>query len=217
MIENYDVYVLSGRERLIYYALSCALIGACTLLFFDSPYLSAAAMPLAVLLEKRVCAVLAERRRNRLRSEFVDLLYSLSSSIAVGAHMREALYEARGNLKYMQGKDQLMMGELDFMLHRIESSNESERLLLMDFAQRSGVADIRNFVEVYYICRDTGGNLLRAVNKSAQMIMDKLVTENDIRVYISQKTFEGRLIAALPIVIITFLRFISPDYLEPLY
>jgi len=49
------------------------------------------------------------------------------------------------------------------------------------------------------------------------MIADKIIVEKDIKVFISQKSFEGKIIAALPLIILMFLRLVSPEYLEPLY
>jgi len=246
MIQDYRVYEMTKREKLLFYAGGGGAVFAVAMLFFDSPGLSLAAAPLILIFEGQRCDALARRRRDRLASEFVDLLYSLAAAISVGAHMKQALCEARDNLLVMYTGDQsiasqssyftlqpvkhrrvhrrtlkpessLIVSELNEMLCKIENTNQSEKELLFDFAKRSGIEDIKNFVEVYYICRDTGGNLIHAINKSSQMIADKIIVEKDIKVFISQKSFEGKIIAALPLIILMFLRLVSPEYLEPLY
>ena len=49
------------------------------------------------------------------------------------------------------------------------------------------------------------------------MIGEKIAIKKEIAVMVSEKKFEGRIITCMPFVIIVFLRFISPEYLESLY
>ncbi len=63
-----------------------------------------------------------------------------------------------------------MMQELSYMLKRMQHGGEDELPVLRDFAMRSGLADIADFVNVYEICRASGGDLARAMNRAATII-----------------------------------------------
>jgi tight adherence protein B len=49
------------------------------------------------------------------------------------------------------------------------------------------------------------------------MLIDKIGIEKEIKTLTSQKRFEGKLISAMPVVVILFLNIASPAYIEILY
>ena len=103
------------------------------------------------------------------------------------------------------------------MIYRITEARGNDIAVLRDFEKRSRLEEVSDFVQVYAACRDTGGDMINALNKSARMIGEKIAIKKEIAVMVSQKKFEGRIITCMPFVIIVFLRFISPEYLESLY
>ncbi len=160
---------------------------------------------------------LMDKKRRLLREQFKDLLYSLSASFATGCQLPNALQDAYLNLGFLYNKNSPMMQELNHMNKSIAENRESEDQLLTDFAQRSGVEDIRNFVTVYLSCRVTGGDLNQVVANATKILMGKMAIERDIRVMTSQKQFEGRIISIMPILVIQLLNMVSPEYLDSLY
>ncbi len=214
---DYKIYQLSRDEKIKYGALCFAGILIITVLFFDSVLLGALLSPMIYFCLPVFAKIKCEKRLKTLREEFVDFLYSISSSVATGMHMGEAIAEAHGSLLVAYKGHSLLADELTEMIRKMSESNAGEKELLFDFAKRSGIDDLKSFVESYYICRDSGGDLVANVNRSTQVITDKLLIEKDMKTLISQKVFEGRIIAALPPFIILFLRITSPDYLAPLY
>jgi tight adherence protein B len=152
-----------------------------------------------------------------MRNQFGDLLYSLSASVATGRQLTIALQEAYINLGYVYKPNTPMMTELKYLNKSIAENRDSEEMLLTGFAQRSGVEDIRNFVNVYLSCRETGGDMNQVILNASEILMQKMSIERDLRVMISQKKFEGKIISAMPVLIIMFLNIASPGYLENLY
>lgn len=131
--------------------------------------------------------------------------------------MEEAMEEARENLGELYGSRGLMAGELEHMLRSIQETGEGEVELWQSFARRSGLEDAADFTQVFSACRETGGNLIQAVNKAASVIGEKIAVEMEIRTIVSQKKLEGRIITAMPAIIVVFLQAVSPDYLEVMY
>lgn len=160
---------------------------------------------------------LMAKRIKILRNQFCDLLYSLSASIATGRQLSAALQEAYKDLGYIYLPNTPMMEELRYMTKSIAENRESEESLLAGFAQRSGVVDIRNFVDVYLSCRVTGGDMNQVISNASQILLEKMAIEREIKVMTSQKQFEGKIISAMPVLVIVFLNFVSPGYLANLY
>lgn len=214
---DYNRYLLSSKERQKFLSVTIAAGFVFLYLFYDTwlvifPAAAAAFYGQRLYAEKKI-----EARREFLAVQFRDLLYSLSASIGAGRHMGEALIEAGENLSLLYEADTPMMTELAQMRQRISAAGESEERLLYDLAARSNMRDIGTFAEVYSICRESGGDLVRVIGVTSQMLLDKLTIQQDIRSYTAQKRFEGKVIGIIPTIILLFLRVTAPDYLIPLY
>lgn len=59
--------------------------------------------------------------------------------------------------------------------------------------------------------------MVAAVNKAAAVIGEKIGVEQEIRTMVSQKKLEGRIITAMPLLVILFLQTASPEYLSVMY
>ena len=217
MITDYSVYQLSKKERMQFsILLFCGALGA-SYVFYAS-FIPLLLYPLAYMrAEKAYCNYLADRRKNALLLQFRDLLYSLSSSLATGRHMEEALRESEENLLDIYGSESDLLGEIRDMLRKIKETGDSDLTVIEDFARRAALEDIEDFTEVFRACRETGGNLVVAVNKAAAIIGEKINIEREIKTMVTQKKYEGRIITMMPVVIILFLQMMSPDYLEVMY
>ncbi len=157
------------------------------------------------------------KRTRVMRNQFGDLLYSLSASIATERQLSTALQEAYVNLSYVYKPNTPMIIELKYLTKSISENRDCEETLLSGFAKRSGVEDIRNFVNVYLTCRETGGDMNQVISNASEILMQKMSIEREIRVMVSQKKFEGKIISVMPVLIIMILNIVSPGYLENLY
>jgi tight adherence protein B len=186
-------------------------------IFYGSIGFSAVCGLSVILLTEQYKKYLDTKRTRLLRNQFGDLLYSLSASVATGRQLSSALQEAYLNMGYVYKDNTPMMIELKYMVKSIAENQESEETILSGFAQRSGVEDIRNFVSVYLTCRSTGSDINQVILNASEILLQKMSIEREIRVMTSQKQFEGKIISAMPVVIILFLNITSPGYLENLY
>lgn len=217
MKTDYKKYKLSKGERMKFIPVayvSCTLLAY---LFYRSIILSLILGLFFVFAEKYYSDYLLGRQKEEMRRQFKDLMYSLSSSVASGRYMSEALLEAQKNLEMIYGKEALMVKELNGINKSISESRERIEDVLYDFAERSANEDIRNFVEVYNICQKTGGDIQRVISNTTGVILDKMQMQREIKTLMAQKQFEARIVSIMPLVIIIFLNLISPDYLSPLY
>ena len=214
---DYQIYILSAKERRLVDVTIAALLGVVGFLFFQSLIL----LMLFPLIRKKGHQLYADyrkkERQKRLLQEFRDFLFSLSASFATGRHMTEAMKEAKSALEHIYGTKGLLAEELRYMLKAIDETGQSEQIVFGNFANRTGLEDICLLAEVYAVCRSTGGNMAAAVNKAAALLTEKIHLEMEIETMLSQKKLEGTMIALMPAVMIIFLLWMSPAYLEPMY
>ena len=216
-MEDYRKYKLNQREKIFFFAAGYGVIIYLSYLFYHSVFLSIAVGFSAIAFKKQCCEFMNNRRKKEIVIEFKDLLYSLSASIATGRYITEALLDSEENIKMIHGDKSIMYKELQFINKQIGENHVAEEIALMDFAQRSGIEDIRSFVEIYSICKYTGGNLQSVISSTSDTIMEKIKLQQDIKNLMLEKQFEGRIVGVIPIVIISFLNISSPSYLAPLY
>lgn len=214
---TYSVYELNRSEKMKFLSFcGLGLMGA-SFLFYHSFFLALLVSLLAFPGLKPYSSYLAEKRRRELKEQFRDVLYSVSASFSAGRQMPEALCEAERNIRLIFGEDSLIAAELSYMVKRLNEYRESEEEILKDFAFRTNIEDISDFVNIYLTCRETGGDLIRVLSKASEIIMDKISIEKEIRTITAQKRFEAKILTAIPFVIILFLQLASPDYLSPMY
>ena len=214
---DYCEYIPERKERIKYYSLCVTGFAFTGWLFFNSLIAAAALALLAFALEKHWRKARADARRKELAVQFKDMLFSLSASFQSGRHMREAVEEARENLRGIYPATAPINTELDLMSRRMGAGGESDREVLFDFARRSGSEDARNFADVYYTCLTTGGDICGVVNRTAEIILEKMAIRREMETLMAQKKYEAKLLTAVPFMILLYLRFSSPAYLEQLY
>jgi len=217
MAVDYNEYTLSSKEKRNFLLCAYLLFFCITYLFYDSivaAFLSGALAFVGIDLYRNY---LKNKRKAVLKNQFRDLLYSLSSSFASGRQITESIGEAILNLEANYDRNAPILIETNRMYSSLHDARASEEAVLSDFAMRSGVRDIINFVDVYIICRTTGGNLEKAVMDSSRILMEKIEIDEEIRLMTVQKKFEGRIICLMPLVVILFLRLASPEYIQVMY
>ena len=215
-MDDYRVYKPDRWETALGVLLLAGFLILIGILFYDTPL----TVLLTVILIRpalRVYSdVMAEKKLNKLKLEFRDLLDSLAASFAGGRHMREALQEAESELGNIYEADDDIMMEIRGMLKRIDEG-ETDAAVIDSLAERTDIEDVRMFSQVFSTCRETGGDIITAMTEASSMLGDKIKIENEIRALTSQKKSEGMVISVMPVIIIIFLRMIAPDYVKVLY
>ena len=109
-----------------------------------------------------------------------------------------------------------IMRELHIIQSRIDM-NENLETALHDFAQRSGLEEVRSFSEVFRFAKRSGGNLNRILSSAAEQIGEKIEVEREIRTVTAEKRLEQQILNVIPIGICAYLKLASPGYLDVLY
>ena len=214
---SYDTYKLSSKEKRDVIIISYIGLFIAFYVFYHSIIISMMSGILIPVCMKYYAETMAEKRKNLLLAQFRDFLYSFSASFATGRHMRDGLIEARDSLRLSYDENSPMIKEISDMLIKIDESRASEEEVLKDFAYRSCLGDVRNFFDTYFIARTTGGDMNQVISKASEMLIEKIGIEKEIKTLTSQKSFEGKIISAMPVIVILFLNLVSPSYIEVLY
>ena len=213
----YDNMALSNKEIRLFAATITAAGMIIGLLFYNSPMAGFLTVMALISLFPRYRKSIIEKRKSELLIQFRDMLYSVSAAVSTGRNMEQALEESISFWEGTYNENDYIMQELKYMTGRIKNGNEKDVEVLADFAARSGLEDIGDFVSVYESCRSTGGNLVNAINRATTIIGDKITLEKELKTLMAQKVFESRIVAGAPFILTLMLRVVSPEYLEPMF
>ncbi|MCL6458219.1 MAG: type II secretion system F family protein [Gorillibacterium sp.] len=214
---DYFTVHLSTRQYLLAVLLAGSLMTAIGLLFYANIWVASFFFFSGFFYPRLMMKNKVKKQREQFSSQFRQLLYSLSSLLSAGRSVENAFRDAASDLKmiYPDPKTAILL-ELERIVRKLEHGENIE-LALSDLSKRTGLEDIRNFADVFTICKRTGGNLVEIVRRTSNILADKMEVKQDIAVMMAQKRFESRVLGAAPIVVVAFLSFSSPDYMAPLY
>ncbi len=216
MIADYNDYHFSKREYVTYIVMGFILCLITAQLFYSNLILSLLLIPFIPLYISNKKKKLIAQRKWKLNIEFRDGLLSLSSALNAGYSLENAFYQGSMDLKLMYGKDSLIVGEFENIVHRIHMNIPVESIV-EDLGGRSCVEDIINFAEVLKTAKRTGGDIIHIIHTTSKIINDKLEVKRDIITLITAKKLEAGIMNIVPFGIILYLKLFSSEFLEPLY
>lgn len=216
-MRDYTVLHLTKREFVRYSAAGMAGSFIVLYLFYQSvilcSLLSLIGVPVFLYYQKKR---MAEKIRWQLMLEFKDAMESLVSALVAGYSMENAVSESYHDLQLMYGQETAMLWELREIQKRLTLGEALDKLLL-DLGRRSGVEDIVTFAQIYTTARRSGGNLVKVMKRTADNISEKVEIQREIRTAIAGKKMEATCMMVIPLLIILYLQFFSPGFLDPLY
>ncbi len=216
-LTDYNTYVLNRREKTKYLGLAGIVLFATGLVFFGN-FLIAALLALGAVFYPRCKARdLAEKRKTELNLQFKNALYSLAASLSAGRALESAFRTALKDLRVLYpDEDTYIIREFTLICRRIEL-NEPVETALLDFAQRSGLEDIKNFAEVMVICKRAGGNLVQVVKNTSNIINEKIEISQDIELLLTKQKYEQKILNIMPVIFIGLIKFGGSGYIDSLY
>jgi len=217
VLTNYEQYYLNRKQFIVTAVAAALLLYGAVFLFYHSVTLSLAAACFGIVAPRIRRESLLQQRKERLKLQFKEALFSLTSSLAAGRSLENAFLSTHDDLKliYPDSRTELL---LEFQIIRFRLDNaEPLEYALRNFANRAGIDEITQFVDALSACKRSGGDLLEVMKQTSIIIGEKLEIEQEIAVMVAQKRFEGRIMMAVPFVFLAFLSLAAPDYMAPLY
>lgn len=217
LLPDYSVYAMAFTEKVLYIAAAAVFIYVTAFVFYRSHIISLLLAPLAFMYPRiRSAELLAKRRRN-LNTQFKDMLYSLSSSLAAGKSMENSFKEVLRDLTvlYTSPAEYIIL-ETEYMARRIEM-NETVEAVLSDFARRANIEDVENFSDVFQTCKRTGGNIVEVIRNTSGIINDRIEVRQEIDMLLAQRKFEQKVLNVVPVLLIMLLSASAADYMEPVF
>lgn len=213
---NYETYVFSRREKLslcIQWLIISGIIGY----FFYKSWIAFGLLSLLmpVFMKWREKEYI-KRRKWELTLAFREAVGMVSGNLQAGNSVENAFRRTYGDLAQLYGKEADISLEL-LAIGRGLDRNMLLENLLMDFGNRSGVEDIKEFADIFAVAKRSGGNLREIIADTAEAISAKTEIKRELRTLISEKQFEQKIMCVIPFFILMYIGMTSPGYFNMLY
>lgn len=225
---NYNVYVMSASEKMLYTMILLIAGGAAGLIFYGGLFKENGVATFATMISNIVVFVLVgllavkffmpivneslrAKRLKNLRFQFCDFATSLTNSLGSGMNMRDALIAVYSDLQTQYADGAHIVQEVQELLNGMNNNIPIEDML-GDFGRRSGLPDIVNFGIVFETCYRTGGDIKSIVRRTTEIISEKAIIAGEIETSITSNKTQMSVMNVLPIFIILMMRLISTEF-----
>lgn len=203
--DDYHVYHMTAKDTVIAFAIGAGIAVLVSWLFFGNFIVSGAAAAVTGILAQSVYQeYMMEKRKKALILQFKDLLESLTSSYSAGKNTLDAFTDAWGDLTQIYGEEADIVNELAIIVGGMGNNINIEELLL-NFAKRSGLDDVRNFADVFRVAIRQGANIKDIIFSTRDIISDKIEIEMEINSILSGNKNELNIMMVMPLIIIVSL------------
>jgi len=213
---KYEKYDFSIKEWILYSVLFISIISVTAYLFYDSFYAYLVLVPLFPVFIKIVKSNCRKKRIEDLKVQFIQMISYMATALEAGLSIENSLREAKKDLVKMYDTDSVMVKETENILKQMETGKRLEDVLI-DFSERTGVEEIKDFATVFTIARKSGARFSEIIKRSINVMVSNKDTEKQIQILISGKRYEQRILSVVPFLIIASLRFTSGDFISTLY
>lgn len=155
-------------------------------------------------------------RLRQLANEFKECALLLAGALSTGYSIENAFTVSIQELDLLYGKKSLMLTEMKRMEAMIKINCPVEQVL-MEFGERSGLEDVKNFAQVFVVAKRSGGQLADILRNTAEVIREKVQVQEEIKTLTAARQFEQRIMNLLPCGIIAYMNLTSPGFLDLMY
>lgn len=173
-------------------------------------------LPLCLPIMRRLEDRAEKRRKDRLSEEFGEALAGVVTGLRAGYSPENAFRETAADMSFRFGSGAEMTRELVVITKGLDNRVPLSRLL-EDFAARSGVMEIRDFAQVFQIASMNGGNMVQVMEQTETLLQERLEVEREIRLLVSSRQLELRIMEAVPFAIILYISLTNRGFFDPLY
>jgi len=196
------------------YAIVC--IGLLSFIFYRSISVFVALFPLGFFYPFTMRDHYRKKRQEELLVQFKDAVLSLSSCLTVGYSIENAFDEVLREMVRVYGKDAMISREIRLMIHKTRLNWTMEEVL-MEFAERSGMEDIKSFADVFLEARASGGELMKIIARTVDIISEKIRIQQDIMTSTTSRRLEQKMMSAVPVGMVFYLELTSRGFFDVLY
>ena len=147
---------------------------------------------------------------------FTEYLGFVKEALMVGYSLEQAVGEGRKGMLTTLKKEHFFLQAVIRLERKLQLGTTVEEAF-SQWAEEARCEDIREFAEVLFIAKRTGGAVWQVIENTESVIRDKQETMRYIRSVLHSREYEAKVMKCMPFAMLLYLRMFMPDYLAPLY
>lgn len=227
---NYNVYKLSSKQKMLYTSLLFVAGGLIAQIFYGGLFKENGENTILTVISNIVFLViggfianklmlpaitekLRKQRLSVLQSQFRDFLSSLSTTLSAGMNMNESIEAAYVALCSQYGDDSIIADEVGEIKNCINNNISIEKAIA-SLGERSGIEDISNFSTIFSVSFETGGNIREIVSRTSDIIVEKMLTNEEIETKLTSNKIQLYAMLVIPAVLMLLMRGMSSSFAQ---
>lgn len=203
---DYRMYFPNMKEKILWFCIGMIVGGAVLYIFYESI--------IASIILGIICGVafipirtnqVIKKRQKKLTIQFRALLDALSTSIGAGKNMFDSFAAASDDLTVQFTEEADIVCEVKLIRIGLAHNIQMEDLLV-NFAERSGIDDVKDFANVFATCYKKGGNIKEVIKNTASIIGDKIEIQMELETMVAGQKSEQNIMLVMPVVFIVVLK-----------
>lgn len=147
---------------------------------------------------------------------FTEYLGFVKEALMVGYSLEQAVGEGRKGMLTTVKKDHFFLQSVIRLERKLQLGTTVEEAF-SGWAEEARCEDIKEFAEVLFIAKRTGGAVWQVIENTEGIIRDKQETMRYIRSVLHSREYESKVMKCMPFAMLLYLQLFMPDYLAPLY
>lgn len=212
----YNTYHFSTKEKVAFILMWTVTSGVIAYFFYRAwivMFIVLLCFPLFLKWQRKSAV---RKRKWELTLAFREAIAIVAGNLQAGNSVENAFRKAYSDLKSLYGEGADITKEFLVIGRGLENNLILEKMLL-DFGARSGVEDIKDFADIFAVAKRTGGNLKEIIADTVEIISDKIEMKRSLRILISEKQLEQKIMSVIPFFILIYIGMTSPGYFDSLY
>lgn len=156
------------------------------------------------------------RKQEELRQQFKELLYLTVAGQKAGYSVENAFLKSYEDMAGLYGEESGICRILRYLQSGL-SNHVPASDLWKSIGEISGIAEIKEFAEVFVIAKGSGGNMTAVMERTAGAIGSRAETQKEIETLLSAGKLEQKIMNAMPFLLILYIEVTSPGYFNGLY
>ncbi len=206
----------SWQQVFLYSVCGFICIGILAYFFYRSYIALIPLVPIAFWVMTYVEKLHIEGNKNKLKKQFREMILTVSTNLRAGYSVENAFLETYVDLVQLYGKNCQIVYELE-KLNKGLSLNMTLESLLIDFACRCDIEEIKEFVDTFVVARKVGGNLAEIITSTSSMISEKIEVDGEIDVITRAGRMEQQIMSVVPFLIIFYIDMTNKNFFDALY
>ena len=184
-------------------------------MFYDSLWGVAWCLGYYPLCRKLLGEAEEEKRRKNMAIELKELLLLLSSYLQTGYSLEQAFLQTEREMEKLI-EHSMLRGELRILNRKVKMNLPVEKAFY-ELAEQIHLEEAYEFAEILLFAKRLGGNYNHNVQKAADRIEEKIDIRQEIELLTAEKQLEMRIMAAMPLGMILYMKLSSAEFLAGLY